>query len=820
MPKANAQRLTILAELRLAAGLTLSDMAHRCGLRGNQSHQSAGAWERGEMIPNDGRRRTHFLGYLWDDLGLRRDPAQFEKVWDILVEEWQWEPISDREWAGLTNRPRSKAETTPAPALTVGSPAPFHAPALVGHFVGRETTLTQLTTLLTAPSGARAVALVGMGGVGKSTLAIHAAHALREHFVDGVLWANLATAHPLQVLQVWALALGYDFSGITDLESRAAAVRGVLANRCCLMVLDDVRSAEVVRPLLPGTASCSILMTTRDHDIATVLNLQPFALGELPIAAGRQLLSEILGEARVRAEAEAAEHICRLVEGYPLALEIIAKLLVRNRWQTLAATEARLRDATSRLDQLKLKDLSVRASFAVSWDALTAELQHSFALLGLFAGNDFALPAIAAIAAQPPEIMAEQLATLVALSLLNPEATDRFRQHPLLADYAREQLQEPAVAAAQMAEYYLTFVRDHQSQAKLLEADFENIMTAMQATYQHQHWLIVQAFADTLAQPWLRHARYSAARHGYQWAITATQHTQDEQALALYFVRWAMVCTDQGDAAEAETHLLQALEFATRHQQPAVLADAQIHLARIYYERGEYEAAEQLITDCQTIRTTLNDQVGLAKAYHTRAILYYRQGSYTQAQQLCQAALTLQEEEEDHLGLLLSLRLLTDLAMAQKDLKQAQALGKQFIELATQFGYQSELAEAYYSMATVHRLLNELNKAWDYASAAARIFHTIGNRAFLSYVSYEQSRIKRLAGDEQAAIELGHHSLTLMTANADDYNRVYCLMHLGDLYQQSNARTTAYQYWEEAKTLALHLHHPLMTQIDERLNAA
>jgi transcriptional regulator with XRE-family HTH domain len=104
---ATSLRLDILRDLRQRAGLTQGDMARLCGLHGRQSHQTAGAWERGEMIPNRSRR-AKFIGYLWDYLGLGRDPHCFEDVWTILVEEWDWEPISDREWATYTTQLRSQ----------------------------------------------------------------------------------------------------------------------------------------------------------------------------------------------------------------------------------------------------------------------------------------------------------------------------------------------------------------------------------------------------------------------------------------------------------------------------------------------------------------------------------------------------------------------------------------------------------------------------------------------------------------------------------------------------------------------------------------
>src|SRR5690349_11693636 len=98
-------QLDILRDLREQVDLTQDDMARICGLHGNQSRQTAGRWERGELIPNRGRRHK-FIGYLWDSLRLRDDPVRFEAVWEVLMTAWGWEPISDREWATFTAQAR------------------------------------------------------------------------------------------------------------------------------------------------------------------------------------------------------------------------------------------------------------------------------------------------------------------------------------------------------------------------------------------------------------------------------------------------------------------------------------------------------------------------------------------------------------------------------------------------------------------------------------------------------------------------------------------------------------------------------------------
>src|SRR5262245_31535341 len=177
----NPQRLFILTTLREQAGLSLSEMALRLGLRGSQSRKTVSAWERGEMIPRE-NRRAKFIGYLWDDLRLRNAPEQFARVWGVLAEEWGWEPIDQKEWHQFTPVPLADSGSAPVrPTLTVArfSPARFkHLPSPLTPLIGREREVANLCTSLLR-NQIRLLTITGPPGIGKSRLCLQVTEVLR-----------------------------------------------------------------------------------------------------------------------------------------------------------------------------------------------------------------------------------------------------------------------------------------------------------------------------------------------------------------------------------------------------------------------------------------------------------------------------------------------------------------------------------------------------------------------------------------------------------------------------------------------------------------
>ncbi|MFF5255214.1 BTAD domain-containing putative transcriptional regulator [Streptomyces leeuwenhoekii] len=321
---------------------------------------------------------------------------------------------------------------------------PAQLPATVPDFTGRATVVRELSEVLASADGrVMAVsALAGIGGVGKTTLAVHVAHQARPAFPDGQLYVDLQgagprPAEPETVLGSFLRALGTPDSAIPDsLEERAALYRSLLDGRRVLVLLDNARDAAQVRPLLPGTDGCAALVTSR----VRMVDLAGAHLVDLDVMSPDEALSlftKIVGRERVASEREAALDVVAACGFLPLAIRIAASRLAARRTWTVSVLAAKLADERRRLDELQAGDLAVKATFELGYGQLEPAQARAFRLLGLADGPDISLAAAAAVLDLPAEETEDLLEALVDTSLLESAAPGRYRLHDLVRLYAR-----------------------------------------------------------------------------------------------------------------------------------------------------------------------------------------------------------------------------------------------------------------------------------------------------------------------------------------------------------------------------------------------
>ncbi|MFI6645788.1 AfsR/SARP family transcriptional regulator [Streptomyces sp. NPDC050504] len=371
---------------------------------------------------------------LADETGLDPGP-ELRALRDVLLR-----PGTDRPVPATARAPR---------------PVPAQLPSDLMTFVGRSDELHRLGSVpdprTAAPGPGEAVTVVcGVPGTGKSTLALHWAHRHRHHYPDGQLFADLrghapgGPRRPAAVLAAFLRALGEDAERIpADQDEAAALYRTLLTDRRVLVVLDDARDAQQVRPLLPGNGGCTVLVTSRERltgltarDGARRLDLAGFTAAD-----GRALLTRVLGPRRPAAEPPgAADALLAACGGLPLGLGIAAALLRDRPHDSIAGFAAELAASGDRLGTLQIdgdRGTGVRAAFARSYGALESAPQRLFRRLGLFPGTDIT-PAAAAALDGSGTVDRAPLDRLVRAHLLEDRGSGRYRLHDLLRIFAAE----------------------------------------------------------------------------------------------------------------------------------------------------------------------------------------------------------------------------------------------------------------------------------------------------------------------------------------------------------------------------------------------
>ncbi|GAA3452831.1 AfsR/SARP family transcriptional regulator [Dactylosporangium matsuzakiense] len=377
--------------------------------------------------------------------------------------------------AAAARAPVAPVAVPQPPMMTAARPpTPAELPADVAGFVGRTEELSRLDAMLPqSADGAGPVvvtAIAGTAGVGKTALAVHWAHRVAARFPDGQLYVNLhgyATCdRPVPAIEALGgllRSLGVREDRVPDdLGSASALYRSMLAGRRVLLFLDNARSVEQVRPLLPAGQGCLVVITSRDRLTGLVAHdgARRITLDILPQAQARALLRDMLGADRIAAEPEATDELAAACAFLPLALRISAADLINHPLRSIAVHVAQMRGADPLAALTVDGERAVHNALELSYRTVTAEAQRLFRLLGLVPGDDFTAAAAAALAGVTGAEAAALLDRLAAAHLVVEAAPERFTFHDLLRSYARtrtgadDPAPERAAAARRLYDWY------------------------------------------------------------------------------------------------------------------------------------------------------------------------------------------------------------------------------------------------------------------------------------------------------------------------------------------------------------------------------
>jgi DNA-binding SARP family transcriptional activator len=405
----------------------------------------------------------------------------FEDARRVLVDELGIEPgpeLRDLHRDLVADKPSAPAPVVVPVGVGVGAartPTPAQLPHDVPGFTGRVRELAQLERVLVG--GDRSVAVIsaidGSGGIGKTALAVHVAHRVADQFPDGQLYVNLRGFDPQQPPLQPAAALGQLLRGLgvesgaipAETDEQAGLYRSLVAGKQMLVLLDNAASTDQVRPLLPGSPSCSVIVTSRSRLGGLVARdgAHRVTLDVLDERESVQMLAAGVGPAQIEAQPAAAAALARLCGHLPLALRIVAAQLNDRPHLDLDDLCQELADERARLDVLAVDDEStaVRAVFSWSYHALKPEPARMFRMLGLHAGTEISVAAAAALA-NVPVVRARRLLDVVASGhLLEGVGRDRYRFHDLLRVYSAERAaehdsqDERTAAVSRLLDFYL-----------------------------------------------------------------------------------------------------------------------------------------------------------------------------------------------------------------------------------------------------------------------------------------------------------------------------------------------------------------------------
>ncbi len=721
----------------------------------------------------------------------------------------------------------------------------------IADFTGRDGQVARVVAHLgVAGQGGRTApalcAIAGMPGVGKSALAIHAAHLVADQFPDGQLYVNLRGADnaPLDAAEVLAgflSALGINDQAIPkDQAGRERFYRARLANKRALVVLDNARDEAQVRPLLPGSGSCAVLITSRRR-LAALEGTLDLDLPVLTEPEALTLLRGLIGVERSQ-ETEAASMattaIVVLCDRLPLALRIAGGTLrVKHHW-SVADYAARLSNERGRLEQLRLGDLEVRASFAVSYDELDATSARLFRLLGVLTSPDVAIGAAAALLESDLSVAQNALEGLVDAQLLEPliGVANYYRIHDLLHLFARERLDAadpPDVQQAtrlRAAYWYcgasasmnILLTPDgcrREAQARVqgtthavneegqeilrsalewFERERTNLLAAIEVSYQAEVWDLVVTLARNLATFFDLRSLWMDWEKTEQFALDAAHHIGDRQGEGQALNSLGSVYRQRGRWDEAirlfEDSLSIRRALGDRHGEGTTLGN----LGNAHYQRGHRDEATRSYEASLDIMRALGDRHREALILGGLGSVYRQQGRWDEAVHLFTQSLAICQELGDRHGESLALGKLGNAYFERGRWDEATRYYESSLRIARALGDRHGEDQTLGNLGAIYSQRGRWDEAIRLFEDSLSIRRALGDRHGESQTLGNLGAVYDLRGHWDEAIRYYEQDLAICRELGDRHGEGVTLGNLGSLYRQQGRWDEASDVWQDA----------------------
>ena len=601
--------------------------------------------------------------------------------------------ILNRDPALLGSSAR-RAATTAARPERAATPSPAQLPHALTDFVGREDEVRQLDQSIQTNGRAPTLiimAIVGTAGLGKTALALHWAHRVKERFPDGQLYVDLRgfdpSAQPTQpatAMRGFLEALGVSPDQIPpDLPGQASMYRSLLASRRVLVVLDNARDAQQVRPLLPGSSTSVVLVTSRDQlgGLVAVDGAKTLPLDVLSTAMSRGLIARRLGQARVDAEPAAVDSIIQSCGRLPLALSIVAARASTNPWFSLAQLADELEAASGTLDPFDGGEqaVDVRTVFSWSYHGLAGPVSRLFRQLALTPGPDVSIAAAASLAGMTVAEIRPLLSQLARANLIMERVPGRFVLHDLLRAYAMElalsvdSTDDRRTATLRLLDHYLhtAFYADqlvnpfrddpieldaavpgvsverfghHRDALGWFAAERAAMVTATTQAADDGFYTHAWRLASTMTQFLHHQGNWHDLACVQEAGLRAAEQLAEIRPQAVSHAGLGYAYTGMERYSDATVHLLRALQLYEKLGDTTGMAHAHRTLTWALDGQGDYREALRHAEHALELFGQSGHRSGEARALNGVGWFHYRLGEYAIALHFCQRALELQKE--------------------------------------------------------------------------------------------------------------------------------------------------------------------------------
>ncbi|OEU88873.1 regulator [Streptomyces abyssalis] len=690
-----------------------------------------------------------------------------------------------------------------APSGTLGSGAspmllhPAGTSLSSGGFTGRGAVVKELVRRLAGDDGQLTV-IAGIAGVGKTALSVHVAHAARALFPDGQLQVDLRGAgagalEPRDVLGTFLRALGTAPSAVPDsTDERAALYRSLLHGHRFLIVLDNARDAAQVRPLLPGTPDCAVLVNSRSR-MADLAGGHLVELDVMEPEDALELFTNILGEERTARERDAALDAVAACGFLPLAIRIAASRLASHGDWTLSGFTARLADKRNLLNELRTHDLAVAAAFRLSYDRLTPQQARAFRLLGLQDHPEISLHAAAALLDLGPHDTEEVLESLVDTSLLESAAAGRYRFHDLIRLFARtrayvdEEPRRRLGAHSRLLDFYLATTAG----VYALERPAQPLVDHLEPTV--HPGLVFPGRAHALE--WL----FSEERCMLACAAQLTGSGFLRRSVDLVRLL-SDLAGDTSDSRHIErvssTLLTAACAAGDEHAQ----ARMEVTLSWTEIVAARFDEADRHARAAVALAASAGDRCTASTAMNDRGIVALQQNRPGDAETLLREALEAFRADGNRPAEASALCNLSRAHLAAGQVEEAVRLARQGVGIYRQTGATMRLANAMYALGTALTRSGGLAEAADRLTDALAVFRSSRHRFWTGMTHLRLAEVHLAARRHAEAADEAERAVALLRGCGELWS-ARTLTVLGRALHGTGETQRARMCWREALTV-------------------